>query len=130
MRGPAWAGVSARSLLFAVCFLLLLLLDSRKEATQVLGDVPSCQAEREQGREHPPLDPAQVAHGEDLDASASAFEWGRRNSQVLPGLKMFESITRPSSAPGSDQSYRRRSHTNPIGHGLPSVTSAHVSPLS
>jgi hypothetical protein len=52
------------------------------------------------------------------------------NSQVLLGLNRLESMTSPRKARGSDQSYRSRSQTYPMGHGFPSVTSAWLSPVS
>ena len=67
----------------------------------MLSDVSSRQAEREDRREHPSSNAAQVAHRDHFDADPLPSSGV---AQVLPGLKIFESITVPFTAPGSDQS--------------------------
>ena len=58
-----------------------------KEATHVIGDIPSRQAERKQRSEHPSLDTAEVTHRENLDAATAAVERGRMNLPSAPGLE-------------------------------------------
>ena len=107
------------------------LLNLDEKLPEVSGDV----AFREPERKHRPEQhsaPFEVAHRKDFDPAPNAGVGDARISQELPGLKRFDSMTVPLTAPGFDQSYLSRSHTRPKGrgHGFPSVTSAHVSPRS